>query len=118
LIFSGSSSKLPLNVASIKVVINNEDRILPLKTPRVIIERRIMRGRETRYILNGEETGRDSVLEIFRKANIYGINHAIVGQGRIEEILLAKPEEKKNIIDRVAGILDLKKKKEETEKSS
>ncbi|MEF3244412.1 MAG: AAA family ATPase [Caldisericaceae bacterium] len=117
LIFSGSATKAPMNVASVKIILNNEDRTLPIKTPRVIIERRIVRDKGTRYFVNGEETGKENVFEIFKKANIFGINHAIVGQGRIEEILLAKPEEKKNIIDGVSGILDLRKKKEEAEKN-
>jgi len=117
LIFAGSSSRQPMNVASVKIIINNEDRTLPIKTPRVIIERRIVRDKESRYLVNGEDSSRENVFEIFRKANIFGINHAIVGQGRVEEILLAKPEEKKLMIDRVAGILDLKRKKESAEEN-
>ncbi|BAL81411.1 AAA family ATPase [Caldisericum exile] len=116
LIFAGSTSKEPMNVASVKIVINNEDKILPIKTPRVIIERRIIRGKETKYIVNGNDSSLQSVQEIFKSSNIFGLTHAIVGQGRIEEILIAKPEEKKNIIDRVAGITDLRKRKEEAKK--
>lgn len=116
LIFAGSTSKEPMNIASVKIVINNEDKTLPIKTPRVIIERRIVRGKETRYIVNGNDSSLQNVQEIFKSSNIFGLTHAIVGQGRIEEILLSKPEEKKAIIDRVAGITDLRKRKEEAKK--
>ncbi|MGC8690376.1 MAG: AAA family ATPase [Caldisericum sp.] len=116
LIFAGSVSKEPMNVASVKIIINNEDKLLPLKTPRIIIERRIIRGKETKYIVNGNDSSLQSVQEIFKSSNIFGLTHAIVGQGRIEEILLAKPEEKKSMIDRVAGITDLRKRKEEAKK--
>lgn len=116
LVFAGSSTREAMNTASVKVIINNEDRQLPIKTPRVIIERRLIKGSDSRYFLNGEGSSLQDVLEIFRSANIYGLNQAIVGQGRIEELLLARPEEKKALIDRVAGIYDLRKKKEEATK--
>ena len=116
LVFAGSSTREAMNTASVKVIINNEDRQLPIKTPRVIIERRLIKGSDSRYLLNGESSSLQDVLEIFRSANIYGLTQAIVGQGRIEELLLAKPEEKKALIDRVAGIYDLRKKKEEATK--
>ena len=116
LVFAGSSTREAMNTASVKVIINNEDRQLPIKTPRVIIERRLIKGSDSRYLLNGEGSSLQDVLEIFRSANIYGLTQAIVGQGRIEELLLAKPEEKKALIDRVAGIYDLRRKKEEATK--
>lgn len=113
LIFSGSSAKQPLNVASVKLIFNNEDRIFPIATPKVIIERRIYRDKESRFYVNGEDSSQQNIFSLFQSAGIYGYNFAIVGQGRVEEIVLAKPEEKKHIIDKIAGINHFKKKKDE-----
>lgn len=113
LIFSGSSAKQPLNVASVKLIFNNEDRIFPIATPKVIIERRIYRDKESRFYVNGEDSSQQNIFSLFQSAGIYGYNFAIVGQGRVEEIVLAKPEEKKHIIDKIAGIDHFKKKKDE-----
>jgi len=117
LIFAGSGNRPPLSVASVKAIINNEDRgISSVKTPRVVIERRIFKGRESRYYINGEESSLSNLLEVFRSAGIFGITHAIVGQGKVEELVLAKPEEKKNMIDRIAGIEIMRKKRDEASK--
>ncbi len=113
LIFSGSSSKQPLNVASIKLIFNNEDRIFPIATPKVIIERRIYRDKESRFYVNGEDSSQQNIFSLFQSSGIYGYSFAIVGQGRVEEIVLAKPEEKKHIIDKIAGIDHFKRKKDE-----
>jgi chromosome segregation protein len=113
LIFSGSSTKSPLSVASVKMIFNNEDHMLPIKTPRFVIERRVYRNKESHYYFNGEESSLQNVLSIFNAGGIFGANFSIVGQGRVEEILLAKPEEKKAILDKVAGIERFRKKREE-----
>ncbi len=113
LIFSGSSMRQPLNLASVKLIFNNEDRFFPVATPKVILERRIYRERDSRYYLNGEESSLQNILSIFNSAGIFGYSFAIVGQGRVEEVVLAKPEEKKHMIDRIAGIDVFKRKKDE-----
>ena len=113
LIFSGSAFKKPLSVASVKLIFNNEDHKLPIKTPRVIIERRLYRPRETHYFVNNEEKHLQDVMELLYAAGIYGQEYAIIGQGKIEELLLARPEQKKSLIDRVAGVEVFKKRKKE-----
>jgi chromosome segregation protein len=113
LIFSGSSMKKQLSVASVKMVFNNESHTFSIKTPRLIIEKRIYRNREIHYYVNGEESTLQKINSIFHSANIFGHTYAIVGQGRVEEILLARAEEKKAIIDKVAGIDVYKRKKDE-----
>ncbi len=113
LIFSGSAFKKPLSVASVKLVFNNEDHKLPIKTPRVIIERRLYRPRETHYFVNNEERHLQDVMELFYTAGIHRQGYAIVGQGKIEELLLARPEQKKALIDRVAGVEIFRKRKKE-----
>ena len=113
LIFSGSSMKKQLNVASVKMVFNNESHTFSVKTPRLIIEKRIYRNREIHYYINGEESTLQKINSIFHSANIFGHTYSIVGQGRVDEILLARAEEKKTIIDRIAGIDVYKRKKDE-----
>ncbi len=114
LIFSGSSFKKPLSVASVKLVFNNEDRTFPsINTPRVIIERRIYRSRDSHYFLNGEELRLQDVFSLFYSAGMYNQTYSIVSQGRVDEILLAKPEQKKALIEQVAGVAVFKKKRKE-----
>ena len=113
LIFAGSQLRNPLNIASVKLIFDNEDRKLPVHAPKVIIERRIYREKESRYYLNGEESSLQNILSVFHASGIFGYSFAIVGQGRVDEIVLAKPEEKKQIIDKIAGIDHFKRKKED-----
>ncbi len=114
LIFSGSSFKKPLSVASVKLVFNNEDRTFPsINTPRVIIERRIYRSRDSHYFLNGEELRLQDVFSLFYSAGMYNQTYSIVSQGRVDEILLAKPEQKRALIEQVAGVAVFKKKRKE-----
>lgn len=113
LIFSGSSAKKQLSVASAKMIFNNESHSFAIKTPRLIIEKRIYRNKEIHYYVNGEESTFHRINSLFHSANIFGHMYAIVGQGRVDEILLARPEEKKSIIDKVAGIDVYKHKKDE-----
>ena len=114
LIFSGSAFKKPLSVASVKLTFNNEDRTFPVvNTPRVSIERRIYRSRESGYFLNGNPIRLQDVMKIFYSAGIFNHMYAIVSQGKVSEILLAKPEQKKNLIEQVAGVAVFKKQKRE-----
>jgi len=113
LIFSGSAFKKRLSVASVKLIFNNEDHVFSVKTPRVIIERRLYRSKESRYFVNDEETRFQDVIELFYTAGIYGHMYAIVGQGKINELLLARPEQKKTLIDHVAGVEVFRKRKKE-----
>ncbi len=114
LIFSGSSFKKPLSVASVKLIFNNEDRAFPsVNTPRVIIERRIYRSKDSHYFLNGEEIRLQDIFSIFYSAGMYNQTYSIVGQGRIDEILLAKPEQKRALIEQVAGVSVFKKKRKD-----
>ncbi len=116
LIFSGSSIKKQLSVASVKMVFNNESRTFAVKTPRLIIEKRIYRNREIHYYINGEESTMQKINSIFHSANIFSHTYAIVGQGKIDEILLARPEEKKAFINKIAGIDVYRRKKDEAVK--
>jgi chromosome segregation protein len=113
LIFSGSAFKKQLSVASVKLIFNNEDHLLALKTPRVVIERRLYRSRESHYFVNDEEMRLQDVMGLFYSAKIYGHMYAIVGQGKVEALLLERPEQKKTLIDQVAGVEIFKKKKRE-----
>jgi chromosome segregation protein len=114
LIFSGSSFKKPLSVASVKLIFNNEDRTFPsVSTPRVIIERRIYRSKDSHYFLNGEELRLQDVFSLFYSAGMYNQTYSIVSQGRVDEILLAKPEQKRALIEQVAGVSVFKKKRKD-----
>ena len=114
LIFSGSAFKKPLNVASVKLVFNNEDRTFPhVNTPRVIVERRIYRSKESGYFVNNNPMRLQDVMSLFYSAGMYNHMYSIVNQGRVEEILLAKPEQKRVLIEQVAGVEVFKKKRKE-----
>ncbi len=114
LIFSGSAFKKPISVASVKLVFNNEDRSFPdINTPRVIVERRIYRSREGGYFVNNNPIRLQDVMRLFYSAGMYNHTYSIVSQGRIEEILLAKSEQKRALIEQVAGVGVFKKRRKE-----
>lgn len=112
-IFSGSESRKALNSASITLVFNNEDRTLPIDFNEVSIKRMAFRTGENEYYINNERVRLKDIAELLSESGTAKESFNIISQGKIDEILSNKPEDRRVIFEEAAGVLKYKKRKEE-----
>lgn len=112
-IFSGSESRKALNSASITLVFNNEDRTLPIDFNEVSIKRMAFRTGENEYYINNERVRLKDIAELLSESGTAKESFNIISQGKIDEILSNKPEDRRVIFEEAAGVLKYKRRKEE-----
>lgn len=112
-IFAGTESRKPLGFAEVSIVIDNEDGRLPMEYTEVQVTRRVYRSGESEYRINGTPCRLKDVQELFMDTGVGREGYSIVGQGRIDEILSAKGEERRRIFEEAAGIVKYKTRKNE-----
>ena len=112
-IFSGSESRKPLNSASVTLVFDNEDRSLPIDFNEVSIKRMAFRTGENEYYINNERVRLKDITELLTDSGTAKESFNIVSQGKIDEILSNKPEDRRTIFEEAAGVLKYKRRKEE-----
>ncbi|MGP3560921.1 chromosome segregation protein SMC [Geobacillus sp. BK01] len=115
-IFAGSDSRKPLNVAEVTITLDNEDGFLPLEYQEVSVTRRVYRSGESEFFINRQPCRLKDIVDLFLDSGLGKEAFSIIGQGRVEEILSSKPEERRTIFEEAAGVLKykLRKKKAET----
>ena len=111
-IFAGTSGRAPLGRAEVSVTIDNTDGVLPIDFTEVTITRILFRNGTSEYQLNGETTRLLDIQELLSDSGIGREMHVIVGQGQLDAILLANPEERRAFIEEAAGVLKHRKRKE------
>ncbi|MDA3639276.1 chromosome segregation protein SMC [Mycobacterium xenopi] len=111
-IFAGTSSRPPLGRAEVTVTIDNSDNALPIEYSEVSITRRIFRDGASEYEINGSSCRLMDVQELLSDSGIGREMHVIVGQGKLEEILQSRPEDRRAFIEEAAGVLKHRKRKE------
>ena len=102
----------PLGRAEVSVTIDNADGVLPIDFSEVTITRVLFRNGSSEYLLNGETTRLLDIQELLSDSGIGREMHVIVGQGQLDAILLANPEERRAFIEEAAGVLKHRKRKE------
>lgn len=112
-IFSGSESRKALNSASITLVFNNEDRTLPIDFNEVSIKRMAFRTGENEYYINNERVRLKDIADLLSESGTAKESFNIISQGKIDEILSHKPEDRRVIFEEAAGVLKYKRRKEE-----
>ncbi|MEY3704954.1 MAG: hypothetical protein RLY29_326 [Actinomycetota bacterium] len=111
-IFAGTSGRAPLGRAEVAVTIDNSDGALPIDFTEVTISRTLFRNGQSDYQINGENVRLLDVQELLSDSGIGREMHVIVGQGQLDAILSANPEERRGFIEEAAGILKHRKRKE------
>src|SRR5690606_31339927 len=116
IIFAGSDSRRKLNFAEVSLTLNNEDNALPIEFNEVCVARRVFRTGESEYLLNGQQCRLKDIIDLFMDSGLGKEAFSIISQGKVEEVLNSKPEERRTIFEEAAGILKYKtmKKKAET----
>jgi chromosome segregation protein len=111
-VFSGSPTRSALGQASVELVLDNSDGALPVEFTEVSVRRSMFATGETTYELNGAECRLRDVQELLGDTGLGEGTHALVGQGRLEAVLEAKPEERRAFIEEAAGVLKHRRRKD------
>ena len=111
-IFAGTSGRAPLGRAEVSLTIDNTDGALPIDYTEVTISRILFRNGQSEYQINGEASRLLDIQELLSDSGIGREMHVIVGQGQLDAILMATPEERRGFIEEAAGVLKHRKRKE------
>lgn len=113
-IFAGTATRGPLGRAEVALTIDNSDNALPIDYTEVTIKRTLFRAGGSEYAINGESVRLLDVQELLSDSGLGREMHVIVGQGRLDTVLRATPEERRGFIEEAAGVLKHRRRKEKT----
>ena len=113
-IFAGTSTRGPLGRAEVSLTIDNSDGALPIEYTEVTISRTLFRNGTSEYAINGEQCRLLDVQELLSDSGLGREMHVIVGQGQLDQVLHASPEDRRGFIEEAAGILKHRRRKEKT----
>lgn len=113
-IFAGTSTRGPLGRAEVTLTIDNSDGALPIEYSEVTISRTLFRNGSSEYAINGRTSRLLDVQELLSDSGLGREMHVIVGQGQLDAVLRASPEERRGFIEEAAGILKHRRRKEKT----
>lgn len=116
IIFSGTDKRRALGFAEVTITFDNNSGKIPIDYSEVAVTRRMFRSGESEYYLNKNSCRLKDIRELFMDSGIGKDGYSIIGQGKIDEIISSKPEDRRNIFEEAAGIIKFKTKKEEAER--
>ena len=115
-IFNGTDSRKPLQVAEVTLVLSNEEGHLPIEGSEVELKRRIFRSGESEYYLNRNRVLLRNIRELFFDTGVGKSAYSIMEQGKIDQILSSRPEDRRYIFEEAAGISRFKAESQEAER--
>ena len=115
-IFAGTQARKSLGFAEVNMTIDNSDGKLPVEYSEVTVTRRVYRSGESEFFINKNQCRLKDIVELFMDTGIGRDGYSIIGQGRVDEILSTKSEERRHIFEEAAGIVKYRTRKEEAEK--
>lgn len=114
-IFAGSASRKPLNFAEVTLILNNEDEKVGIPFSEISVTRRVYRSGESEYLLNNQHCRLKDITDLFMDSGLGKEAFSIISQGRVDEILNSKPDDRRIIFEEAAGILKYKLRKKKAE---
>ncbi len=115
-IFGGTQKRGPVGFAEVSLTIDNSDKALPMNNSEVMVTRRYYRSGESEYYINRETARLKDINELFMDTGLGRDGYSIIGQGRIDEILSLKSDDRREIFEEAAGISKYRHRKEESER--
>ena len=115
-IFNGTQKRKPLGFCEVSLVFDNEDRALNMDFAEIMVTRRVYRNGESEYMLNQAACRLKDVIDLFRDTGIGREGYSIVGQGRIDDILSRKSEDRRQVFEEAAGIVKFRARKDEADR--
>ena len=116
IIFNGTQKRKPMGYCEVSLLFDNADHILPMDFSEIQVTRRVYRNGDSDYYLNQAPCRLKDIIDLFRDTGIGKEGYSIIGQGRIDEILSRKSEDRRQIFEEAAGIVKFKARKEEADK--
>ncbi|WP_409275638.1 chromosome segregation protein SMC [Neobacillus sp. SCS-31] len=115
IIFAGSDSRKPLNFAEVTLTLDNEDQRLAIEYNEVSVTRRVFRSGESEFLINKQPCRLKDIVDLFMDSGLGREAFSIISQGKVEEILNSKAEERRTIFEEAAGVLKYKQRKKKAE---
>jgi len=115
-IFAGTEHRKPLGFAEVTIVLDNSDSTLPIDYEEVAITRRVYRSGESEYLINKTNCRLKDITELLLDTGIGRDGYSVIGQGRIDEILSTRSEDRRQIFEEASGIMKYKVRKHDAEK--
>lgn len=112
-IFAGSKSRSPLNLASVSLVFDNSDSYLKVPYTEISVTRKVFRSGENEYYLNNEKCRLKDIYDLFLDSGMGKYAFNIISQGEVSKIISDSPYERRTIFEEAAGVLKYKRRKEE-----
>ncbi|UVI32468.1 chromosome segregation protein SMC [Paenibacillus spongiae] len=116
IIFAGSDGRKAVNIGEVSLTLDNSDNALPLEYNEVTVTRRVHRNGDSEYMINKQPCRLRDITELFMDTGIGKEAYSIIGQGRIEEILSTRSEDRRGIFEEASGIVKYKSRKREAQK--
>ena len=107
-IFNGTETRKPLGMAEVTLTLANEAGVLPLDMPEIEIKRRLYRSGESMYLINGAQVRLKDLRELFWDTGVGKAAYSVMEQGKIDQALSSKPEDRRYLFEEVAGITRFK----------
>ena len=111
-IFAGSASQRPVNLAEVELVLDNSGSDFALDYSEVTITRNVVRGGDSEYRLNSSSCRLLDIQEMLSDAGVGRSLNAVIGQGQLDEVLLCRPEERRDYIEEAGGLLKYRRRRE------
>lgn len=115
IIFAGSESRKPLNFAEVTLTLDNNDQSLPVDYNEVSVTRRVFRSGESEFFINKRTCRLKDIVELFMDSGLGREAFSIISQGKVEEVLNSKAEDRRLIFEEAAGVLKYKTRKKKAE---
>ncbi|PXW92557.1 condensin subunit Smc [Streptohalobacillus salinus] len=115
IIFQGSDTRKALNMAEVTLTLNNESQSLPLDYKEISVTRRVYRSGDSEFYINKESCRLKDIVDLFLDSGLGREAFSIISQGKVEEILSSKAEERRSIFEEAAGVLKYKNRKKKAE---
>lgn len=114
-IFAGSDSRKSLNFAEVTLILDNSKGLFPLDYTEISVSRRVFRSGDSAYLLNGQQCRLKDINDVFIDSGLGKEAFSIISQGRVDEILNSRPEDRRSIFDEAAGVLKYRTRKKKAE---
>ncbi len=115
-IFGGTEKRKPLSYCEVSLTLDNSDGALPVQFAEVLVTRRVYRNGDSEYFLNKSACRLKDIIDLFRDTGIGKEGYSLIGQGRIDEILSQRGDERRAVFEEAAGISKYKARKAEAER--
>lgn len=112
-IFNGTKKRKPLGMAEVSLILDNSDYGLALDYTEIKVTRRLYRSGDGEYLINGKNCRLKDIQQLFADTGIGNDGYSVIGQGRISQIVEAKPEERRSMVEETAGIVKYRERKKE-----